>query len=107
MKIRATTSWDTERLLTGRSTRWAGSSSPARIQDNYSENIGNAVAAGLSNVYHALEDRTLGRNLGTYGMLDMWDGVSNLMKEFWPDIHRKIQHKHNQAMAREPDNPSH
>jgi hypothetical protein len=25
----------------------------------------------------------------------MWDGVSNLMKEFWPDIHRKMQHKHN------------
>ena len=62
---------------------------------NYSELIGNAVAAGISNTYHAPEDRTLGRNLGTYGMLDMWDGVSNLMKEFWPDIHRKMQHKHN------------
>jgi hypothetical protein len=62
---------------------------------NYSELIGNAVAAGVSNFYHAPEDRTLGRNLGTYGMLDMWDGVSNLMKEFWPDIHRKMQHKHN------------
>ena len=61
---------------------------------NYSENIGNAVAAGLSNVYHAPEDRTLGRNLGTYAMLDMWDGVSNLMKEFWPDVHRKMKHKH-------------
>ncbi len=61
---------------------------------NYSEMIGNAVAAGVSNFYHAPEDRTLGRNLGTYGMLDMWDGVSNLMKEFWPDIHRKMKHKH-------------
>jgi hypothetical protein len=74
---------------------------------NYSENIGNAVAAGFSNVYHAPEDRTLGRNLGTYGMLDMWDGVSNLMKEFWPDIHRKLQHKRNPAMSAEADNPSH
>jgi len=72
---------------------------------NYSENIGNAVAAGLSNVYHAPEDRTLGRNLGTYGMLDMWDGVSNLMKEFWPDIHRKMSHKHNQLMGSEPGGP--
>lgn len=66
-----------------------------RSRFNYSELIGNAVAAGISNTYHAPEDRTLGRNLGTYGMLDMWDGVSNLMKEFWPDIHRKMQHKHN------------
>jgi hypothetical protein len=74
---------------------------------NYSESIGNAVAAGVSNVYHAPEDRTLGRNLGTYGMLDMWDGVSNLMKEFWPDVHRKFQHKHNLDMTPEPASPSH
>jgi hypothetical protein len=69
---------------------------------NYSELIGNAAAAGLSNVYHAPEDRTLGRNLGTYGMLDMWDGVSNLMKEFWPDIHRKMQHKHDPDKTLQP-----
>jgi len=62
---------------------------------NYSELIGNAVAAGISNAYHAPEDRGLVRTIGTYGMLDMWDGLSNLMKEFWPDVHRKMQHKHN------------
>jgi hypothetical protein len=62
---------------------------------NYSESIGNALAAGISNVYHAPEDRTLGRNLETYAMLDMWDGVSNVMKEFWPDVHRKMKRKHN------------
>jgi len=45
------------------------------------------------------EDRTFGRNLGTYGQLDMWDGLSNLMKEFWPDVHRKMQHKHNTPVA--------
>jgi len=66
---------------------------------NYSELIGNAVAAGVSNVYHAPEDRTLSRNMSTYGMLVMWDGVSNLMKEFWPDIHRKMKHKHNAGDA--------
>jgi hypothetical protein len=60
---------------------------------NYSEIIGNSVAAGFSNVYHAPEDRTVGRNLGTLGMLLMWDGVSNEMKEFWPDIRRKLFHK--------------
>ena len=62
---------------------------------NYSESIGNAVAAGISNAYHAPEDRTLSTNLTTYGMLDMWDGLSNLMKEFWPDVHRKFQRKRN------------
>jgi hypothetical protein len=62
---------------------------------NYSETFGNAAAAGLSNIYHAPEDRTLSRNLETWGMLDMWDGVSNLMKEFWTDIRRKVFHKNN------------
>jgi len=60
---------------------------------NYSESLGNALAAGFSNVYHPAEDRTFGRNIGTLGMLFMWDGVSNEMKEFWPDIRRKVFHK--------------
>ena len=60
---------------------------------NYSEIVGNAAAAGISNIYHAPEDRTVSRNLGTWGMLIMWDGVSNEMKEFWPDIRRKVFHK--------------
>jgi hypothetical protein len=69
---------------------------------NYSEIIGNAVAAGISNTYHAPEDRTWGRNLGTYGQLDMWDGLSNVMKEFWPDVHRMLQRKHNPNPAITP-----
>jgi len=62
---------------------------------NTSEVVGNAAAAAFSNVYHAPDDRTFGRNVGTLGMLIMWDGVSNEMKEFWPDIRRKVFHKNN------------
>jgi hypothetical protein len=62
---------------------------------NYSEVVGNAAAAGISNIYHAPEDRTAGRNIGTLGMLIMWDGLSNELKEFWPDIRRKVFHKQN------------
>jgi hypothetical protein len=64
---------------------------------NYSEFLGNAVAAGVSNLYHAPEDRTSTRNLNTYAALTLWDGVGNLMKEFWPDLHRKMQKKHKAA----------
>ncbi len=60
---------------------------------NFSETIGNAVAGGISNIYHPPEDRNVSRNLNTWGMLIMWDGVSNEMKEFWPDIRRKVFHK--------------
>ena len=62
---------------------------------NNSEIFGNAFAAGLSNFYHAREDRTVGRNFTTLGMLIMWDGLSNELKEFWPDIRRKFKHKKN------------
>lgn len=62
---------------------------------NYSELVGNAAAAAISNVYHPAEDRTVSRNLETYGMLIFWDGVSNELKEFWPDIRRKVFHKKN------------
>jgi hypothetical protein len=60
---------------------------------NYSESVGNAIAAGISNIYHPDEDRTVGRNLTTFGFLIIYDGLSNELKEFWPDIRRKIFHK--------------
>jgi len=62
---------------------------------NYSEIVGNAAAAAISNIYHASEDRTFSRNIGTLGLLIMWDGASNELKEFWPDIRRKVFHKKN------------
>ena len=60
---------------------------------NASEAVGNSVATGLSNFYHAREDRTVGRNFSTLGMLFMWDGLANELKEFWPDVRRKLRHK--------------
>jgi hypothetical protein len=60
---------------------------------NYSESIGNAAAAAISNIYHPAEDRTAGRNATTFGFLILYDGLSNELKEFWPDIKRKVLHK--------------
>src|SRR5262249_15431557 len=57
---------------------------------NYSESVGNATAAALSNLYHAHEDRTASRNASTFGFLILYDGLSNELKEFWPDIRRKV-----------------
>jgi hypothetical protein len=62
---------------------------------NYSETVGNAAAAAISNIYHPAEDRTFSRNIVTFGMLIMWDGCSNELKEFWPDIRRKVFRKQN------------
>jgi hypothetical protein len=61
---------------------------------NYSESIGNAAAAAISNVYYPAEERTASRNATTFGFLILYDGLSNELKEFWPDIRRKLAHKH-------------
>jgi len=60
---------------------------------NYSESIGNAVAAAISNIYHVPGDRTASRNATTFAFLIGYDGLSNGLKEFWPDIRRKVFHK--------------
>jgi hypothetical protein len=62
-------------------------------QFNTSEIAGNLVAAGISNIYHPAEDRTLANTLSVWGTDIMWDAVANEAKEFWPDIRRKITHK--------------
>jgi len=62
-------------------------------QFNTSEIAGNLVAAGLSNIYHPADDRTLTNTLSVWATDILWDTVSNVSKEFWPDIRRKITHK--------------
>lgn len=59
-------------------------------QFNYSEIGGNLVAAGISNLYHPAEDRTLSNTLSVWGTDIMWDAASDELKEFWPDIRRRF-----------------
>jgi len=60
---------------------------------NYSESVGNAVAAAISNIYHVPADRTASRNATTFAFLIAYDGLANGLKEFWPDIRRKVFRK--------------
>ncbi len=59
-------------------------------QFNFSEIGGNALAAGMSNLYYPTADRTVTGTLSRWGMQVMWDTLSNEMKEFWPDVRRKL-----------------
>ncbi len=60
---------------------------------NYSESLGNAAAAAISNIYHAPSERTASRTATTFAFLILYDGMNNELKEFWPDIRRKVFHK--------------
>jgi hypothetical protein len=66
-------------------------------QFNFSEIVGNGVAAGLSDLYY--KDS---RNFSSTG--EQWftavatDTFSNVLKEFWPDIKRRMTKKHDTAV---------
>jgi hypothetical protein len=59
---------------------------------NYSEWLGNATGVAISNAYHP-DGRDWSDN--TYKLLEQvaTDGVSQILKEFWPDIKHKFFHK--------------
>jgi hypothetical protein len=41
--------------------------------------------------YHPAEDRTLSNTLSVWGTQLGWDTVAFTVKEFWPDIRRKLR----------------
>ncbi len=63
-------------------------------QFNYSEIFGSAIAAGISTYsYHPHSDRTLSNTVGVWGSQVGYDTISTVIKEFWPDIRKKLHHK--------------
>jgi hypothetical protein len=59
-------------------------------QFNTSELAGNAVAAGISNVYYPAADRSLGNTANKWGQQIALDAFFNVAKEFWPDVRKQI-----------------
>ncbi len=57
---------------------------------NFSELLGNGVAAGISNAYHP-RPRTFMNSVSIWGTQIAWDATSYELKEFWPDLHRKFR----------------
>jgi hypothetical protein len=64
-------------------------SDSGRSQFNYSQVLGAATALAISNAYYP-DGRTVGNNLGRYAMQLGFDAASNVLKEFWPDLKRKL-----------------
>jgi hypothetical protein len=65
------------------------------VQFNYSEILGNGVAAGLSNTYLPQNQRNLGNTLRVWGANIMLNTICNVAKEFWPDLRRKARRPRN------------
>lgn len=62
-------------------------------QANYSELLGSALSAGISTYsYHPHADKTLKNTASVWGTQLGYDTITYVVKEFWPDIRRKIRH---------------
>jgi hypothetical protein len=96
-----------------------------KSQFNYSEIVGSALSAAIStNTYHPRSfittrydpttgmltyihndsDRTLSNTLSVWGTQVGYDTITIVVKEFWPDVHRKITHNRHKADAAPPGN---
>ena len=92
-------------------------------QFNYSEIFGSALSAAIStNTYHPrafittrydpttntvidvhnASDRTLPNTASVWGTQMGYDAITYVIKEFWPDVHRKMAKKHDKPAAMQP-----
>lgn len=59
-------------------------------QFNTSEIAGNAVAAGIANLYYPAADRSFSNTANKWGQQIALDAFFNVVKEFWPDVRHKV-----------------
>jgi hypothetical protein len=73
-------------------------------QFNYSEIFGSAMAAGISTyAYHPRGDRNIPNAFSVWGSEVGYDMLTIVVKEFWPDLRKKLSHKHETpAVAAQP-----
>jgi hypothetical protein len=61
---------------------------------NASELLGRGMAQGISAAYYPSSDRTLGALAIKYGYALGRDALTNVFREFWPDIATHVLHRH-------------
>jgi len=67
-------------------------SNSGRATPNFSEIVGNGAGAGISNLYYPRAERNWTKT-GQRWFLEVGiDGISNMLKEFWPELNAKFLH---------------
>lgn len=59
---------------------------------NFSEIVGNGAAAGISGLYYPANERGWTKTGQRWVLQVGIDGLSNLVKEFWPDVNDRLFH---------------
>jgi subtilisin family serine protease len=61
---------------------------------NTSEILGRGIAQGISMSYYPSNDRKIGEISEKYGFAVGRDALTDIFREFWPDISNHIHHRH-------------
>lgn len=61
---------------------------------NASEILGRGMAQAISTTYYPNADRTVSGVMTKYGYALMRDALTNMFREFWPDIATHVLHRH-------------
>ena len=72
-------------------------------QFNFSEVLGDSTAVAISNAYYS-DNRTVSNAVSGLGLQLGVDMAANVLKEFWPDLERKLKRKHHQDVAANKSN---
>jgi hypothetical protein len=70
-------------------------------QFNYSEILGNATGVAISNAYYP-DNRTAANAVSKLGVQLAVDVAANILKEFWPDINRRLSRNHGSGKHDQP-----
>jgi len=68
---------------------------------NFAEWGGNGVAVAISNIYYR-DGRTVGDNIPKLVIQCGTDALSNVLKEFWPDVKRALSKKKDHSAPKPP-----
>ena len=60
---------------------------------NASEVLGRGIAQGISTAYYPSRDRRFGSLAAKYGYALSRDALTNVFREFWPDIATHVLHR--------------
>ena len=66
---------------------------------SFSNVLGALSAGGMSNAYYPASDRGFGLTMSRSAIAIMYGSLGGLVDEFYPDISRKLFHKHQQTEA--------
>jgi hypothetical protein len=73
-----------------------------RTQFNFSEVLGNSTSVAISQAYYP-DNRNVHDAVSSLGTQLLVDALSNTLKEFWPDLNRKLSHHRHSASSPAPD----